>query len=98
MLYWGIPFFSTYSIEEALAKLKRNQERRLARKNAKEAGLYPPPKRTSTISVELAMPSSGPTTNAVVRVILFVLFRRFGLLIGDDDEKFMFVSLVCFKA
>ncbi|MBW0462936.1 hypothetical protein O181_002651 [Austropuccinia psidii MF-1] len=41
-------------IEEALAKLKRNQERRLARKHAKENGLLPP-KKSSLIKSEIAL-------------------------------------------
>ncbi|KAA1110268.1 hypothetical protein PGT21_016409 [Puccinia graminis f. sp. tritici] len=47
-------------IEEALAKLKRNQERRLARKNAKENGAaFPKPGSHNKIDVALATPVSG---------------------------------------
>jgi len=47
-------------IEEALAKLKRNQERRLARKNAKENGtLYSKPGSMSKGDAASAHPGSG---------------------------------------
>ncbi|WAR54139.1 hypothetical protein PtB15_3B651 [Puccinia triticina] len=47
-------------IEEALAKLKRNQERRLARKNAKEnAALFAKPGSNSKIDAALSTPVSG---------------------------------------
>ncbi|KAH9460019.1 hypothetical protein MJO28_004325 [Puccinia striiformis f. sp. tritici] len=47
-------------IEEALAKLKRNQERRLARKNAKENGaIFPKPGSMTKIDVALSTPVSG---------------------------------------
>jgi hypothetical protein len=57
-------------IEEALAKLKRNQERRLARKNAKENGtIFSKTGSMSKVDVALSHPGSGG--NHVVSFILF---------------------------
>lgn len=51
---------TNHRIEEALAKLKRNQERRLARKNAKENGtLYFKPGSMSKGDAASAHPGSG---------------------------------------